>query len=565
MARKITGVISGKLYVALVTLSLFGVVETLLTKGFLLGEPPFVRSGILSGYALLVVLYLAWVAHRTVDAGWKLRPLIPDFFLTAILLGMFFPLSVIGSIIAFRMAAAFSLILLRKSATAAVFDLIKLNPARILLLSFFCGILAGAVLLMLPAATVDHHGAALFDAIFTAASALCVTGLAVQDTGTYFSGFGQTVIVLLVQVGGLGIMTFSTLYTILLGTRLGWRQEEHMREIMESRSASQMYRLILSIVSITFFFELIGAFFLYLRFLPDFGSVQAVKLAVFHSMAAFCNAGFSLFRNNLMGYTSDFVVNAVIMCLIIAGGLGFIVFDDIRANIRGLNPFSLRWSRLSVHTRLALMATVVLILGGTLAFFFIEFDGAMLHLSVMEKLMASVFHSVTCRTAGFNTLDIAAFRDASILLMMLLMFVGASPASTGGGIKTTTLAVLLLSVRAHLRSRERVEIYNRSIPSATVYKSISIVLFSLFFIITVTLMLLMTQPFPFLQVLFEAISAIGTVGLSTGITPNLDATGKLLVTLLMYVGRVGPLTIALALGEQRKVTMEFPTTRIVVG
>ncbi|MHB9030440.1 MAG: TrkH family potassium uptake protein [Candidatus Latescibacterota bacterium] len=553
------------LYSSLAALSVLGVTETILARGFLISESPVAQTLTRLGYGIIIFLYLTWVVTRIVQSGWKLRSLIPDIFFSTILIGMFFPVYIGGSIVSFRIAFTLIVEFFRRTEAVALFDIIKLNPARILLFSFLSGIMVGAVMLMLPAATVDQRGTPFFDALFTSTSAICVTGLIVHDTGTYFTGFGQSIILILVQVGGLGIMTFSTLYTLLLGRRLGWKQEEHMREIMESKTAPHMYRLIVSIISITFLLELTGAFFLYLRFLPSMGSYLATKNAVFHSITAFCNAGFSLFRQNLMDYSSDFVVNFVIMALIIAGGLGFIVFEDIRANIKGFNIFTLRWPRLTVHTRLVVIITAALIGTGALGFFFFEFDNTMLHLSVPEKLMAALFQSVTTRTAGFNTLDFASLRDVSLLVAMLLMFIGASPASTGGGIKTTTLAVLILSARAHLSSRGRVEVYSRSIPPETIYKSIAILLYFTFFILLITILLLVTQTGTFLALLFEAVSAICTVGLSTGITPNLDETGKVLISLLMYVGRVGPLTVALALGEKRKPAMEFPTTRIVVG
>ncbi len=565
MTTKPPGRFTNYLYSVLSALSILGAMETTLARGFLIAAPPAALMVIGWIYRTIIFLYLLWVILRLIGSGWKLRTMMPDIFLSAVLVGMFFPVYVGGSIISFRIVVSFLVSFIKKPEAAVFFNILKLNPARILLLSFLSGILIGATLLMLPASTADRTGARFIDALFTATSAICVTGLTVQDTGTFFSGFGQTVILILFQVGGLGIMTFSTLYALILGKRLGWKQEERMREIMVSQTVPQMYRLIVSIISITLFFEFIGAVILYLRFLPSMGSFLATKHAVFHSVSAFCNAGFSLFTPSFTEYTGDAIVNFALMLLIVAGGIGFIVFEDISGNIRGINVFSLKWTRLTVHTRLVVIMTLSLIMSGALAIFFFEFDNTMLHLSVPEKLMAALFQSVTSRTAGFNTLEIGAFRETSLLLTMLLMFIGASPASTAGGIKTTTLAVFILSARSHLNSRSRVEVYRKSISPETIYKSIAIVLLFFTFIFAVAMLLLTTQRFSFLQILFESVSAIGTVGLSMGITPGLDATGKLLISLLMYVGRVGPLTIALALGERRKPTVEFPTTRIVVG
>lgn len=513
----------------------------------------------------MIVLYLAWVAVGIFGTGWKLRAFVPDMFLAALLIGNVFPLSVGGSLVSFRIALSLLIVFFRITGFTAFLKVIQLNPARILLISFLCAITAGALLLMLPASTTDHKGAAFIDALFTATSAVCVTGLIVQDTGTFFSGFGQAVILALIQAGGLGIMTFSTLYTLLLGRRLGWKQEAQMREITESTSVPQMYRLIIAIVTSTLLFEFAGSVILTLHFLPGMGLYPAIKTACFHCVSAFCNAGFSLFSTNLSGYTGDYVVNLTVITLIIFGGLGFIVIDDIRANINGMNPLSIRWSRLSVHTRIVIITSMWLIVLGMLAILYLEFDNTMLRLGSIEKVLAALFQSVTCRTAGYNTIDIATCRDTTLLVMILLMFIGASPASTGGGIKTATFAVLTLAARAHLKSRSNVEVYEKSIPPETVYKAVAILMFSSSFIILFTILLLMTQKGGFLQIIFEAVSAIGTVGLSTGITPNLDPVGKLLIIILMYVGRVGPLSIALALGEPRKVSMGFPTTRILVG
>jgi trk system potassium uptake protein TrkH len=546
------------IYSILAVLSVFGVIETVLVRGFLLSESLPVLTVTRIGYTAIIVLYIAWLAIGIFWTGWRIRRFIPDLVLSAILLGTWFPNNVDGSIVSFRFALSLLIRFFRTSGITTFMKAVQITPARILLFTFLGGIIGGACFLMLPAATTDHRGAVFVDALFTSASAICVTGLTIKDTGTYFTGFGQAVILGLIQVGGLGIMTFSTLYTILLGRRLGWRQEAHMREIMETPSVNQMYRLIVGIVTGTLLFEFIGSVILTIRFLHDMGFRLAVK-------NAFCNAGFSLFPQNLMNYPGDITVNLVVMTLIVIGGIGFVVIDDIRSAVKGWNPFTLRWSRLSVHTKLVLITTASLITIGTLFIFFLEFDNTMLNLTSPQKFLAAIFQSVTCRTAGFNTIDIVACRDVTLFFMIVLMFIGASPASTGGGVKTSTLAILILAVRAHLRSREKVEVFKKSIPPQTVFKAISIILFSLSFIIIAVVFLLMSQTGEFLTVLFESVSALGTVGLTAGLTPQLDTTGKMIITMLMYVGRVGPLSIALAFGEPKKVTIDYPTTRILVG
>jgi trk system potassium uptake protein len=565
MPAKFTSRMVANIYSLLALLSFLGVIETVLVRGFMFPETSILQIITHAGYIALIVLYLIWTVGSFVKSGWNVRKMFVDIFLSLVLLGMVFPVYIGGSIVSFRIILSLLTVFFRTTGITTLLEIIRINPARLLLLSFFGGIMVGTLLLMLPASTTDYQGASFIDAFFTSSSALCVTGLTVKDTGTYFSGFGQMVILILIQTGGLGIMTLSTLYTILLGRRLGWKQEEHIREIMESTTAPQMYRLVVNIVSITLFFEFIGSIILYFHWLPVMGSFQATWNALFHCISAFCNAGFSLFPDNLMGSVGDFTVNSVIMILIVFGGLGFIVIEDIIANTRRFNPLTIRWSRLKVHTRLVIITTLILIVSGTLILFFFEFDNTMLHLSTFDKLQSALFQSITCRTAGYNTLDITAFQDVSLFICILLMFIGASPASTAGGIKTSTLAVLILSVRTLLNARDKVEVYNRSIPNQTVYKSVAILLFSTSFIIIFTVLLLVTQKGEFLRIIFEAVSAIGTVGLTAGVTPHLDSTGKLLISILMYVGRVGPLTIALALGESRKVTVEYPSTRIVVG
>jgi len=557
--------INGFLTFVLGVLSVPGVVETVLVRGFLVYEPARIQAAARVGYSAVIVLYLLWVALRIVEGGWNLRAFLADLVLSVLLIGLVFPLHVGGSIVCFRMLAHLTGMFSRATGISAFLSEASLNPARLLLLSFVGTISVGVILLMLPAATADRRGTAFIDALFTSTSATCVTGLIVRDTGTYFSGFGQAVVLVLIQVGGLGIMTLSTLFAIIFGKRLGFRQEEQMRDILDQTGMREMYRLIGRIVGITLVFESVGAALLFLKWLPGMGVDRALKSAVFHSVSAFCNAGFSLDSGSLTAYVGDWYVNAVFMGLIIFGGLGFVVIDDVMENSRNLNPFSVRWSRLTVHSKLVLITTASLIVAGMMTVFFFEFDNTMLGLSTMDKLLASLFQSVTFRTAGFNTIDIAGMRDETLLVGLLLMFIGASPASTGGGIKTTTFAVLLLSVRCLLRSRDEVELFGRTIHHGTIYKSIAIVLFSFTFLVVFIILLSATQQGGLMDIVFEAVSAIGTVGLSTGMTGRLDVVGKVLVSILMYVGRVGPLTVALALGEVRKVNIEYPKARITVG
>ena len=546
-------------------LAVLGLIETVLVKGFIFLPPGIFSIVIRSGYTALVILFVTRMVLRIYKTRWKLRAMIPDVALSLIILSMVLPVSVAGSIVSIRIILLLCVDFLKKIGLLGFRTQIKLNPARLLLLSFLGVIVIGTFFLMLPAATVDREGADFINALFTSTSATCVTGLIVKDTGSYFSLFGKSIILILIQIGGLGIMTLSTLYAMILGKQLGLRQEEHMRGILDQTSPVRMYKLIVQIINITLFFEFTGALLLFVKWLPAMGIKEALIQSIFHSISAFCNAGFSLNTMNLEEYVSDYFVNVVIMVLIVAGGLGFVVMSDILQNVRKFNPFSLQWSRVSVHTKLVISMTGTLLAIGFLAFFFFEFDNTLLDLSVSDKIFAAAFQSVTLRTAGFNTINISALRDATLFIGMILMFIGASPSSTGGGIKTTTFAVLLLTIRSILTSREKVEIHMRTIPHQTVYKAVAIFLFSFTLLMITCVVLLATQQGDFVDIIFEAVSAIGTVGLSTGMTGILDTTGKLLIIFLMYMGRLGPMTVALALGEAKKVKIEYPTTHIAVG
>lgn len=554
-----------KLLKVIFILSILVFFETLLFRGFLLNEELLLRNISLAVNSILVILYLLWVALKIFRNGWNLSEFLPDTTVSLLVLGTAFSVRFGGIIIALRIFLIFFSDFIKKTGISIFFSQIKLNPARIMLLTFLGLITIGTFLLMLPAATNDHKGAVFIDALFTSTSASCVTGLIVKDTATYFTTFGQLIILGLIQIGGLGIMTFSSVFVIFLGRRMGVRREEQMREIFDQSKAVNVSMVVKQILAITILFELVGTFVLSIRWIPEFGFRAGLYHAVFHSISSFCNAGFSTFSLNLMDYAGDYAVNFTIIILIIFGGIGFMVINDLIVNTPNLNIFKLKWSRLEVHTKLVIMMTFSLILIGTLAVFFFEFDNALIDLPIPHKLLAALFQSVAFRTAGYNTIDFAHLSNVTLFIAVLMMFVGASPSSTGGGIKTTTLAVMLLSVRSLLVSRDKVELFHRNIPTQTVYKSVAIFLFSSTLITIFTILLLLTQPFEFLNILFEAVSAIGTVGLSTGITGSLDSAGKILITCLMYVGRVGPLTVALALGEVRKSKLEYPTTRISVG
>jgi len=435
---------------------------------------------------------------------------------------------------------------------------IRLNTAQIVAISFLVTILVGTLLLTFPTATSDGRGTGFIDALFTSTSATCVTGLIVQDTPSYFSTFGQIVILALIQLGGLGIMTYSAFVALLLG-RFSLGQRKMMQEMFEEDR--NVLSMIVYIFKMTIIIEAVGVVLLFTRWVFHFEDVgKAFYFSLFHAVSAFCNAGFSLFSDSLMGFVADPAINAIIMALILIGGIGFIVVYDITG------AFQKKRRTLSPHSRLVLVMSAVLITAGFFIIFFFEFDNTMLRTPLPTKLWASLFQSVTTRTAGFNTLNVAALSQVTLTVMIILMFIGASPGSTGGGIKTSTFAILLLSLKSTLASQENVTAFKRTIPHSVVMKALALLVSVLILVTAIFISLIITENKPYLSILFETISAFGTVGLSTGITPELTNTGKLLITLLMYLGRIGPLTLGLALARiPRRGRIGYPDARIMIG
>ncbi|WP_074591963.1 TrkH family potassium uptake protein [Thermoanaerobacter thermohydrosulfuricus] len=441
---------------------------------------------------------------------------------------------------------------------------IKLTPTQVLALGFAAIILIGTLLLMLPVATKSGEGADFLTALFTATSATCVTGLVVVDTKTYWSTFGQIVIMLLIQVGGLGIMTMSTLFALILGRKITFKERLVMQEAFNTNSLGGIVKFAKYILMVSFLFESIGAIILTLRFLPQMGLKKAVYYGLFHSISAFNNAGFDLMGNfrSLTGYVSDWVVNLVIMGLIIFGGLGFYVLLDIYEH-RHFNKFTL-------HSKIVITITLFLIAIGTLLIFLFEYNNpkTLKPLDFPTKILASLFQAVTPRTAGFNTLSLSDMTIASKFLTIILMFIGASPAGTGGGIKTTTFAVILYTVLSVIKGEEETVLYKRTISRNIVYKAVAISFISVFIIFSVTMVLSITETSDFLTILYETTSAFGTVGLSLGLTPELTTVGRIIIIFTMYTGRVGPLTLALALAQRQKKPkpiMKYAEEKIMVG
>ena len=437
-----------------------------------------------------------------------------------------------------------------------------MTPSRVLVLGFAVVILFGALLLTLPQATQDGLGLPFLNAAFTATSAVCVTGLVVVDTATTFTLFGQWVILLLIQVGGLGFMTFATMFAMILRKRITFKERLLLQEALNQISVEGVVRLTKSVLQISFAIEAIGALILTLRWYSDFGWSKALYYGVFHSISAFNNAGFDLFGNfsSLTAYVGDPFVNITIMLLIICGGLGFIVLVDLLAPRK----------KFRLHTKIVLQVSGALILLGAVVIFLMEFTNpkTLGPLPLGTKVLAAFFQSVSPRTAGYNTINLAGMYDTTLLSMIVLMFIGASPGSTGGGIKTTTFISIVLSVLSTYRSDPHVVLEGRTLPKDVIAKAWAITTSAAFLVFIIISILSLTEKADLLTVLFEVTSAFGTVGLSLGITPNLSNVGKMAIILTMFIGRVGPLTLAFVLSQKKNkkaAHIKYPDERIMIG
>ncbi|MEL7566986.1 MAG: TrkH family potassium uptake protein [Dehalobacterium sp.] len=438
---------------------------------------------------------------------------------------------------------------------------IKLAPPQILSLGFIIMILLGTILLTLPISTTDGKGCSWLNALFTSTSATCVTGLIVVDTGTYFSRFGQVVIAALIQVGGLGFMSMSVLIALALGKRIMLKERLIIQEALNQINMDGIIRLTKYMLGVTFLIEGTAALFLAIRWSTDLGWGRALYYGVFHAISAFCNAGFDLFSVSFVNYRGDLTVNLVISLLFIIGGIGITVILDIG------NYFSRHKLKLSLHSKMVLSISAILILIGMAMVFLMESNNTLAGISWSEKILASYFQAVTPRTAGFNTLPIGEMRDGTLFFLLILMFIGASPGSTGGGIKTTTFGTVFLLIISIIKGKNEVKAFERSIPNEIVYKALTILIISLGIVIINTTILLFTETADGIQVLFEVVSAFGTVGLSTGITPTLSSIGKIIIIFTMFLGRVGPLTLAFALTQRMRKGSEIrhPEEKINVG
>jgi len=435
------------------------------------------------------------------------------------------------------------------------------RPALLVLASFAALIAVGTVLLSMPAASTSGHGIAPVDALFTATSATCVTGLVVLDTPNDLSLFGQLVVLALIQVGGLNIMVLSTFAAVMMGRGLGLRGERALGELLDVQETRSAYRLIVLIVVTTFAVEAGGALVLAAAFLRhDMGWIEALWKGAFHSISAFCNAGFALQSDSLIPFQRDPAVLLPIIVLITLGGLGFAVLAFAWLRVAGRRKIGL-----AAQVRVVLSASAALVAVGWLVFAALEWESSLAGLPVHDRVLNALFQSVTCRTAGFNSVAYDTLHPATALLMIFLMFVGASPGGTGGGIKTTTLVVLLSAVPSAARGRPDVVLFRRRIAPETVYRSAAIAVVSALVVGVGTMLLLASQRGGIESMLFEVVSAFGTVGLSLGATATLDAFGKVLVAAVMLAGRVGPLTLALLFGRSGEARVGYPEASLMVG
>ena len=440
-------------------------------------------------------------------------------------------------------------------------------PERAIIAGFVLAICIGAFFLMLPIASRGNP-LSLVDALFTATSATCVTGLTVVDTGSSLSLFGQIVVLILIQAGGLGIMTISTMFLIAMGKRPSIKDVVAVQDSLAFKADRSFHFILRNVALLTAIAEAIGVIALFFYFLlkAHFPVAKALYFSIFHSISAFCNAGFSLFPESFIHFQKSFFLNIVICLLIITGGIGFIVLAEIKEK----KSFSL----LSLHSKLVLTTTLILIVCGTILITAMEWKNTMSYMSFPYKVLAGFFQSVTARTAGFNTLPIKEMANETLFLLILLMFIGASPGSCGGGIKTSTFATIILMGISRLKGYESPQIFRRSISKETTAKAISIVMISMLVISAGLMLLLITEaggvPYPksrgiFLELMFETVSAFGTVGLSTGITPYLTCMGKIILICIMLIGRVGPLAIAMAISRQEVKKYHYAEESIMVG
>lgn len=449
------------------------------------------------------------------------------------------------------------------------------NTTHLIIYGFAVVILLGTVLLMLPISSAAGQWTSFLDSMFTATTATCVTGLVVVPTYSHWSIFGKCVILTLIQLGGLGVICIAMGFFILIRRRITLKERRLIQDSYNLDNNGGMVKVILSVFRITFTIEGIGAILYSIRFIPEFGVAKGICYSVFHSVSAFCNAGLDLLgETSLSMYYNDVLVNVITMFLIVSGGLGFIVWwelqDVMYSVIRRELTINKVVERLSLHSKLALVATIIFIIGGAVIVFIFEYSNAdtIGELPFGEKIIVSLFESVTLRTAGFSTIPQTGFRDATFFVMCFLMLVGGSPIGTAGGIKTTTVAILWVEILSVVKGKKAAEVFRRRINRENVRTAISVMAISIFCVIIGIMLLTVTEKDVSLRVIvFEAFSAIATVGLSMDFTAMLSDYGKIIIIIMMFLGRIGPITMAMAFMARRRRALDrdYPEKRIIIG
>ncbi len=440
----------------------------------------------------------------------------------------------------------------------------RLNQVQYIALGFFFIILAGSLILTLPIASRSGEWTPFLDSMFTATSATCVTGLVVYDTFTHWNVFGQLVILLLIQIGGLGFITVGVGFSMAFRRRIGLWQRDLLKESINAMEIGGIVKLSRKIFIGTALCEGAGAILLATRFIPEFGFVKGIYYSIFHAISAFCNAGFDLMGRqqqyaSFTSYAADPVINITIMLLIIVGGLGFVVWSDVVSK-------RFRWKNYCLHTKMVISVTLILIFGGALLLFLFEQGGTIKGMSTGEQILTSLFGSVTARTAGFNTVDTGALQPESKLLTIVLMFIGGSPGSTAGGVKTTTIAVILIYVISNLRGENGCNVFHRRIGDEVIKKASMVFCLNLFLGLMSVTLILATSNLHMSDVLFEVYSAISTVGMTTGITRDLNVVGRIVIIILMYCGRIGSMTFALSfVAKPETKGLSLPEEKITIG
>lgn len=440
----------------------------------------------------------------------------------------------------------------------------RLSRVQTIALGFFLIIGIGTLLLMLPIASRSGHSTGFLNSLFTATSSTCVTGLIVVDTYTNWTLFGQVVILCLIQIGGLGFITIGIFFSVFLKRKIGLKERNLVQESVNSLQLGGAVRLVKKIVRYTIVFEGIGALLLMTRFIPQFGWGKGIWYGIFHSISAFCNAGFDLMGqsepySSLTMYHDDVLINVVIMALILIGGIGFIVWDDISNHKWKVKKYML-------HTKIVLFMTIILVLGGALCFYLFERNNLLLSMDIKGQILSSLFGSVTPRTAGFNTTDTGAYTEATRMLTVILMFIGGNPGSTAGGVKTTTMMVILLYIWSNLRNQKGLNIFGRRLDEEAIKKASTVFCINLILATVCVTILSSLEQFPLSDIMMEVFSAIGTVGISTGITRDITTVSKYILILLMYCGRIGSMSFALSFMEKKKsMPIKLPVERITIG